>query len=149
MFPIRYALFDENGVLELEQSNHAQGGFKEWIMDRPIDVTALYVALDARRNRQKLSWRELAKELGLSSSIFTRLAQGRAPELSSYRKMTDWLGVGMDDFTERERPSVEQSEDTVEAIAAYLRADKALKPESAQAIETIVRAAYEEMADRG
>ncbi len=117
-------------------------------MDRPIDVTALYVALDARRNRQKLSWRELAKQLGLSSSIFTRLAQGRAPELSSYRKMTDWLGVGMDDFTERDRPTIEQSEDTVEAIAAYLRADKALKPESAQAIETIVRAAYEEMADR-
>jgi len=117
-------------------------------MDRPIDVTALYVALDARRSNLNMSWRELAKELGLSSSIFTRLAQGRAPELSSYRKMTDWLGVGMDDFAEGERPTVAQSEDTVGAIAAYLRADKALKPESAQAIETIVRAAYEEMADQ-
>jgi transcriptional regulator with XRE-family HTH domain len=118
------------------------------MMDRPIDVTALYVALDARRSRLKMSWRDLAKELNLSSSIFTRLAQGRAPELASYRKMTDWLGVGMDDFAEGEKPTVEQSEDTVETIAAYLRADKALKPESAHAIETIVRAAYEEMADR-
>jgi transcriptional regulator with XRE-family HTH domain len=141
-------LFDENGVFELEQPDPAQGGFEEWTMDRPIDVTALYVALDARRSRLKMSWRDLAKQLGLSSSIFTRLAQGRAPELSSYRKMTGWLGVGMDDFAEGDKPTVEQSEDTVETIAAYLRADKALKPESAQAIETIVRAAYEEMADR-
>ncbi len=116
-------------------------------MDRLIDISALYVALDARRNREGKSWRELARELDLSPSIFTRLAQGRQPEFASYARMINWLGVSMDDFIERKKPSEAEAEDTVETIASYLRADKALKPESAKAIETIVRAAYEEMAE--
>jgi transcriptional regulator with XRE-family HTH domain len=116
-------------------------------MDSAIDVSALYVALDARRNRENKSWRELARELDLSPSIFTRLAQGCQPEVASYARMTQWLGVSMDDFVGREKPSEQEARDTVEAIASYLRADKALKPESAKAIETIVRAAYDEMAE--
>jgi transcriptional regulator with XRE-family HTH domain len=117
-------------------------------MDRPIDVSALYVALDSKRRTAKKSWRELAKQLELSASVFTRLAQGRQPELGSYQKMVHWLGASMDDFSDLGRPSEAEAEDTVAAIAAYLRADQALKPESAAAIETIVRAAYEEMADQ-
>lgn len=116
-------------------------------MDRLIDISALHVAMDARRNREGKSWRELAKELDLSPSIFTRLSQGREPEMVSYARMTSWLGVSMDDFLEHKKPSDAEAEDTVEKIASYLRADKALKPESARAIETIVRAAYEEMAE--
>lgn len=116
-------------------------------MDGLIDIPALYVALDARRNRESMSWRELARELELSPSVFTRLAQGRQPDVATYARMTNWLGVSMDDFIERDKPSKEEAEDTVAAIASYLRADKALKPESARAIETIVRAAYEEMAE--
>jgi len=116
-------------------------------MDCLIDISALYVALDARRNKEGISWRTLASTLDLSPSIFTRLAQGCQPEVNSYARMTSWLGVSMDDFIERNKPSEAEAENTVEAIASYLRADKALKPESAKAIETIVRAAYEEMAD--
>jgi transcriptional regulator with XRE-family HTH domain len=126
----------------------SEGGFEELIMDRPIDVSALYVALDSRRKTTNKSWRELAKELGLSASVFTRLAQGRQPEIGSYQKMVGWLGASMDDFSELRKPTEAEAEDTVEAIAAYLRADQALKPESAAAIETIVRAAYEEMAEQ-
>jgi transcriptional regulator with XRE-family HTH domain len=125
-----------------------EGGFKELIMDRPIDVSALYVALDSRRKTANKSWRELAKELGMSASVFTRLAQGRQPEMGSYQKMVGWLGVSMDDFSELGKPSEAEARNTVETIAAYLRADQALKPESAAAIETIVRAAYEEMSDQ-
>jgi transcriptional regulator with XRE-family HTH domain len=116
-------------------------------MNRLFDIPALYVALDSRRNKEGMSWRDLAGELNLSPSIFTRLAQGSQPEVTSYVKMTSWLGVSMDDFVERKKPSESEARDTVEAIASYLRADKALKPESARAIETIVRAAYEEMAE--
>jgi transcriptional regulator with XRE-family HTH domain len=142
-------LLTENGIARLEQwKSMFEGGFKEPIMDCPIDVSALYVALDSRRKAAKKSWRELAKELELSSSVFTRLAQGRQPEMSSYQKMVGWLGASMDDFSELGKPSEAEAEDTVAAIAAYLRADQALKPESAAAIETIVRAAYEEMADQ-
>jgi transcriptional regulator with XRE-family HTH domain len=116
-------------------------------MDRPIDVTALYVSLDSTRQGKALSWRELAAKLGISSSIFTRLAQGSAPGFESYKKMTAWLGASTEDYLQGERPSQEEAEDTMEKIGAYLHADQALKPESARALETIMRAAYEEMAE--
>jgi transcriptional regulator with XRE-family HTH domain len=116
-------------------------------MDRPIDVSALYGALDSKRNAERMSWRELARELDLSPSLFTRLAQGRQPELNSYLSMTEWLNVSTEDFVDRpDRPKT-QSPDTVGAIEAFLRADTKLKPESAKAITKIVKAAYDEMAE--
>lgn len=117
-------------------------------MDEPIEVAALYGALDSRRNAKGLSWRKLAKELELSPSIFTRLAQGQQPRTGSYVEMTTWLGVSTDAFIERAKPSPQQAENTVETIAGHLRADKALKSESAAAIAKIVETAYEEMAER-
>jgi transcriptional regulator with XRE-family HTH domain len=112
----------------------------------PIEVSALYGALDSKRTAMEMSWRDLANELELSPSVFTRLAQGRHPELDSYLKMTGWLNVSSDSFVGGKKPSEEEAENTVEMIAAHLRADEALKPESAKAIEKIVRTAYEEMA---
>lgn len=116
-------------------------------MDRSIDVPALYGALDSKRTAKGISWRELARQLNLSASVFTRLAQGRSPELDSYVVMTHWLGVSTEAFVAIERPSEAETVNTVEAIAGYLRADKALKPESAKAISTIVETAYREMAE--
>jgi transcriptional regulator with XRE-family HTH domain len=117
-------------------------------MRRDIDVSALYGALDSKRSAHDLSWRALAKEIRLSPSVFTRLAQGRRPDFGSYIQMTGWLGVSMENFVGGEKPKETTSEETVTAIAAHLRADESLKPESAKAIEKIVQAAYDEMAKR-
>jgi transcriptional regulator with XRE-family HTH domain len=115
-------------------------------MDQPIDVSALYGALDSRRSTKNLSWRKLAKELNLSPSIFTRLAQGSQPQTGSYLRMVDWLGKPRDAFFDRGKPSEDEARDTLAAINGYLRADKALKAESARAIAKIVETAYAEMA---
>jgi transcriptional regulator with XRE-family HTH domain len=115
-------------------------------MDEAIDVSALYGALDSRRSTKNLSWRKLAKELNLSPSIFTRLAQGSQPRTDSYLRMVDWLGKPRDAFFDRGKPSEEEAQDTLAAIHGYLRADKSLKAESARAIAKIVETAYAEMA---
>jgi transcriptional regulator with XRE-family HTH domain len=117
-------------------------------MRREIDVPALYGALDSRRSARELSWRALAKEMGLSPSVFTRLAQGRRPDFESYIQMTEWLDVPLERFVGGPKPREANPEETVTAIAAHLRADESLKPESAKAIEKIVQAAYDEMAER-
>lgn len=116
-------------------------------MRRQIDVSALYGALDSKRNARDLSWRSLAKQLGLSSSVFTRLAQGHRPDFDNYLLMTEWLGVDLERFIGGQKPVEKEPEETVAAIAAHLRADESLKPESAKAIERIVQAAYDEMAE--
>jgi transcriptional regulator with XRE-family HTH domain len=117
-------------------------------MRRRIDVAALYGALDSRREARGMSWREVAKELGLSASVFTRLAQGSRPDFESYIQMTEWLEVSLESFIGGEAPTEVKAEETVTAIAGHLRADESLKPESARAIEKIVRAAYDQMAER-
>jgi len=116
-------------------------------MRREIDVSALYGALDSKRNARKMSWRQVAEELGLSSSIFSRLARGSRPDFDSYIRMTEWLGVPLESFVGGRKPEITESEETVAAIAAHLRADESLKPASARAIEKIVQAAYDEMAE--
>lgn len=116
-------------------------------MDRKVDVSALYASLDSKRQSEKMSWRQLATELGLSASVFTRLAQGKRPDLDSFVAMTGWLGQPAESFIEGDKPSEAEAEETVAVISTYLRADKALKPASAQAIEDIVRTAYEQLAE--
>jgi len=117
-------------------------------MGRDIDVSALYGALDSKRSVNNLSWRALAAKLQFSPSIFTRLAKGSRPDFSSYIQMTDWLGVPLESFVAGKKPEETHTEETVTAIAAHLRADEMLKPDSAKAIEKIVQAAYDEMISR-
>jgi transcriptional regulator with XRE-family HTH domain len=112
-----------------------------------LNVSALYAALDAKREGAGMSWRELATQLELSPSLFTRLAQGRQPDVTALLTMCDWLGVSVDRFKEAESPERAPREETVAVIGSYLRADRALKPESAQAIESLVRAAYDRLAE--
>jgi transcriptional regulator with XRE-family HTH domain len=116
-------------------------------MQRTVDLGALYTALDSKRRGHDLSWRELARQMDISPSVFTRLAQGRRPDLENFLTMVDWLGATAEDFVAGEKPTQDQAQETVAAISTYLRADRALQPESAEAIESIVRTAYEQMAD--
>jgi transcriptional regulator with XRE-family HTH domain len=117
-------------------------------MQVSVDLGALYSALDSKRRGEGLSWRELARQLEISPSVFTRLAQGRRPELETFLTMVGWLGVSAEDFVAGEKPSQDEAQETVAAISSYLRADRALKPESAEALESIVRTAYEQMAEK-
>lgn len=115
-------------------------------MERKIDVAALYAALDAKRQSEAMSWRELATKLSFSPSVFTRLAQGKKPDLDSFVAMTGWLGLPADSFIDDGQTAESPPKETVAVISTYLRADKALKPASAQAIEDIVRTAYKQLA---
>lgn len=118
-------------------------------MTKPqIALGALYAALDSKRDAERKSWREVAGELDVSPSVLTRLAQGRRPDLDTYLAMVGWLGVNADSFVETDKPTQQEAQETVAVISTYLRADRALKPESAQAIESIVRTAYAQLAER-
>ena len=47
-----------------------------------IDVHGLYAALDAERTARDWSWRQLAKEIGVSPSLLSRLGKIRLSQLS-------------------------------------------------------------------
>lgn len=113
---------------------------------RHLDTTALLGALEAKKEEEGRSWRDIARELGIDHSTFTRLGRGQRPDVDTLVALCDWLGVALDTFVVGEPPRDERQE-TLAAIATYLRADRALKPRSAQAIESVLRAAYDQLAE--
>ena len=115
---------------------------------RQLDTIALLGALEAKKEEEGRSWRDIARELGIDHSTFTRLGRGQRPDVDTLVALTDWLRVPLDTFVAGEAPRDERQE-TLAAIATYLRADKALKPRSAQAIESVLRAAYDQLAEPG
>jgi transcriptional regulator with XRE-family HTH domain len=70
-----------------------------------LDTVRLYTAVDTVRLAKDLSWRQVAKETGLSPSTFTRLASGdHAPDADALLALLVWLGRGgaVEPFLRRE-----------------------------------------------
>ena len=106
-----------------------------------VDVEALYAALDNKRKTRGTSWREIARELDVSPSTFSRMAQGRRPDVDTFATLLSWLGMPAESFMRRTRATV-ASEEPVAMVSSYLRSARNVKPEDAEALEDIFRAAY-------
>ena len=53
-------------------------------MNHPVvDTTALYSALLDKKEEEGLSWRAVAAEIGIHSSVFTRLYKGSRPDMDT------------------------------------------------------------------
>jgi transcriptional regulator with XRE-family HTH domain len=115
-------------------------------LKREVNVSTLYSALDSKREAEELSWRQVAQQVGVNHSIFTRLSKGHRPDVDTFVTLCAWLGLSPDRFIDGD--SEQMPEETLEVIASYLRADRALKPKSAEAIESVLRAAYDQLAER-
>jgi transcriptional regulator with XRE-family HTH domain len=110
-----------------------------------VDVEALYAALNTKKTKQGLSWRELAGELELSPSTFTRMAQHQRPDIDTFTTLLDWLGMPASRYTlvEGERPrSTSTKDETLVEITTLLRSTKSIEREQADALNHIITAAY-------
>jgi transcriptional regulator with XRE-family HTH domain len=115
---------------------------------RVVDVEALYAALDAKRRKNSLSWRETAGAIGISASTLTRMAQGASPDVEGFGKMVRWLGISADDFIAGPKGRTpKKSEDLLVVVSRHLRASKELDSKSAKALESIIEAAYRQVKD--
>jgi transcriptional regulator with XRE-family HTH domain len=110
-----------------------------------VDVAALYAALDGKRQAEGLSWRGLAQMLEITPSTFTRMAQGRRPDVDTFATLLRWLGTPVEAFMEPSVPAVEQK--PLEMIGTYLRMDKHLSPSAASALDQLIKVAYDTLAD--
>lgn len=115
-------------------------------MNNKVDVTSLHAALDQRRQTEGLSWRQLAKKLGISPSTLSRMAQGHKPDVDSFATIIRWLGVPAERFFDGAPPPKDDAA-TLAMVSSHLRASKKLSKESAQALEQIIRAAYDALKD--
>lgn len=105
-----------------------------------FDAAAFFGALDAVRDARGLNWKQVASEVGISQSTLTRLAQGKRPDVDSLAALVDWAGFSADDFVLRVHG--EAREEPMAMISTYLRADKSLSPEAADALESVIKTTY-------
>ncbi len=113
-----------------------------------VDVGALYAALDQKRKQEALTWRKLADITGTSPSTFTRIAQGHRPDVDTFMTLCSWLGVPAEKFFRRGQMAERSGDNTLAMISAHLRASRELSPQSAKAMEEIVRAAYGQLKEK-
>jgi transcriptional regulator with XRE-family HTH domain len=109
-----------------------------------VDVEALYAALDNKRKTQGTSWRELARELDVSPSTFSRMAQGRRPDVDTFATLLRWLGMPAESFM-RGTAATAATEEPVAMVSSYLRSARNVRPADAEALEDIFRAAYKRL----
>jgi transcriptional regulator with XRE-family HTH domain len=110
-----------------------------------FDAEAFYAALDAERKSRKKTWKQVAREAGISASTLTRMAQGKRPDVDSLAALVSWSGLRADDYMVRAEDAPD-APDTITQVVVYLRADAHLSPEAAHAIEQVLRATYNALA---
>jgi transcriptional regulator with XRE-family HTH domain len=111
------------------------------VPETTVDVEALYAALDNKRKARGTSWRELARELDVSPSTFSRMAQGRRPDVDTFATLLRWLGMPAEALMRGAADTV-SAEEPVAMVSSYLRSARNVSPEDAEALEDIFRAAY-------
>jgi transcriptional regulator with XRE-family HTH domain len=109
------------------------------VPDEPLDIQALGRMLRERRQREGLSLRQAALQAEVPPATFSRVEEGRVPDLATYQRLVAWLGVSSDTFIQRRYVRLES---TPQIIAEHLQADKNLRPEAAKHIAEIVEDLY-------
>lgn len=58
-----------------------------------LDVPELYRRLDAQRQQRGLAWKDIAAEVGVSPSTFTRMSLGNRPDADALVTLLVWLDL--------------------------------------------------------
>jgi transcriptional regulator with XRE-family HTH domain len=114
---------------------------------RLFDAEGFYAALDAVRQTQKIHWKDVAQRAGVSASTLTRMAQGRRPDVDSLAALCQWGELDADEFM-RSKPRDNADAAPLAMISTYLRSDPNLSPRAAEALDTVIKATYEQLREK-
>jgi transcriptional regulator with XRE-family HTH domain len=107
-----------------------------------VDVRALHAALDAARGEKGLSWRQLAKDIGVSASTISRMANGLKPDVTAFAAMTTWLRMPAEAFYVTSAPERDEEEpELLASLVPLLRARRDLAEGEVAYLEEIIGAA--------
>jgi len=104
---------------------------------------AFYRALESTVSARSKTWKQVAAETGVGASTLARMGQGRKPDAASLAALSAWAGLNPSDFVEG--PHKTAHPEAMAQISSLLRGDPNLDSEAAEAVEAIVRAAYERL----
>jgi transcriptional regulator with XRE-family HTH domain len=113
------------------------------IENKGFDGDGFYRALESTVSARSKTWKQVAAETGISASTLARMAQGRRPDAASLAALSAWAGLNPSDFVHA--PYKSPQPEPMAKISTLLRSDPNLDAQSADAVEAILRAAYERL----
>ncbi|MDA8172840.1 MAG: helix-turn-helix domain-containing protein [Nitrospiraceae bacterium] len=113
------------------------------IENKGFNGDAFYRALESIVAARSKNWKQVAAETGISASTLARMAKGRKPDAASLAALSAWAGLNPSDFVAA--PYKIAQPEAIAQISSLLRTDPNLDTEAAEALELIVRTAYERL----
>jgi transcriptional regulator with XRE-family HTH domain len=109
-------------------------------MKSPLNSELLSSMIKSKRQSKGL--RETAKEIDIGLATLSRVEQGNLPDVETFIKLCNWLGVSTDIFINDDAPKeVETSEK--DTLIFQLRSSGQLDKATVDAIITLVELAYD------
>jgi transcriptional regulator with XRE-family HTH domain len=105
----------------------------------PDPLDDLGPLLSQRRAELGLSLREVSVQCNVPVATLSRVEQGRTPDLATFRRIVEWLGLSPERFLNL----TTRSASTPEVIGEHLRLDPTLSPDDAEKIAGLVRTMYD------
>jgi transcriptional regulator with XRE-family HTH domain len=114
-------------------------------VDKSFDAEGFYAAIAATVVARDVTWKQVGRETGISTTTLTRMAQGRRPDAASLAALSAWAGINPADFV-RSNITAGQPEPLAQ-ISSLLRGDRRLKPDAVRTLEVMIRTAYGQLRD--
>ncbi|MCU1239986.1 MAG: putative DNA-binding protein [Candidatus Acidoferrum typicum] len=114
-----------------------------------IDVARLGRLVRKKREEDDLSLRDLAKITKMKIPTLSRIERGASKDVAtaSFLALSEWLGEDLEELRpQKPKPIVRKKkvvEHTPDIVEVYLRADKNLDRQTAEALSHLFRNAYD------
>jgi len=111
-----------------------------------IDTGKLSSMIKSKRGNKGM--RDVSKEIGVSAPTLSRIEQGKVPDVDTFIKLCEWLGVTADTFTKSGSKSIKSIKPGKAALVAHLRAEKELEPDTVNLLLKMIDFAYTKKPDK-
>ena len=116
-----------------------------------ITIEQLGPMLKERRGGQGI--RAVAADIGISAATLSRLETGKQPDLETFSKICQWLGLDAGEVLgcspNPPTPDAGHTSSGVTSVFAHFRAEKTMKPETATRLGELILAVHRAMENEG
>ena len=104
-----------------------------------FDFPSFYAVLNATVKARDTTWKAVSEQTGVSQTTLSRMSNGRQPDAASLTALAAWSGLDPVDFMSTPR----RAREPIAMVSKLLREDPNLDRAGADALETIITAAYD------
>ena len=106
-----------------------------------FDFPTFYAALSATVKAREATWKAVSEQTGISQTTLSRMSNGRQPDAASLTALSAWSGLNPVDFISARK----RTREPIAMVTKLLREDPNLDHAGAEALETIITAAYDRL----